>query len=349
MWRASFTLHLLFAILCGVLVDYLIHRKKRKSFYFCCSLWAVSLIPGGFQYWHDVRAELRRTPVVAAQAGEAIRWIYGNTLLADRVVAFNKTENSLTPDVDFLRTGNRAGEKVFDRVHAMVGYQRYRDRMSDLLEGIVSNDYILYYEDSPEFAALLDRCGAPIVFQNNSIRIYRIDPNCRSKMRQPDLRDLLAQYHASREQAEALERIVAQHDDPLQLADDVLQGYLINHPEKAQLVRKRAEKFWQAGDFSEAVGFLEPIVLRNPASAVGNYCLAFSYQMSRLSYEKALAHYNKALELGYSEFWVRYNRGGVYLELRDREKAKVNWLRARELNPDHAGLDSYIKQHLDEP
>src|SRR5580698_2827956 len=87
------------------------------------------------------------------------------------------------------------------------------------------------------------------------------------------------------------------------------------------LLRKKAEELWQNHQYKEAVQFLEPIVRLAPDSAEGHYSLAFSYALSGDS-GQAVGHYTKALELGYSEFWVRYNRGAAYLALGDKTKAR---------------------------
>jgi tetratricopeptide (TPR) repeat protein len=76
-----------------------------------------------------------------------------------------------------------------------------------------------------------------------------------------------------------------------------------------------------------------------------HYLLAFCYH-HLLKFEFALNHYNKALELGFSEYWVRYNRASLYLELGLAAEASLDATRCLEIIP--VGIDKdeileYIK------
>lgn len=108
------------------------------------------------------------------------------------------------------------------------------------------------------------------------------------------------------------------------------------------LLRRRAEEFWQKHQYADAVRFLEPIVDGNPESAEGQYSLAFSDSLSGNNQE-AVKHYTRALDLGYSEFWVKYNRGAAYLALGKKAEARADILRAKELDPTNAGVKVYLK------
>ncbi len=59
---------------------------------------------------------------------------------------------------------------------------------------------------------------------------------------------------------------------------------------------------------------------------------------------QAVGHYTKALQLGYAEFWVKYNRGAAYLAPGDTAKARDDLLRAQRLDPVSAGVKIYLKQ-----
>jgi tetratricopeptide (TPR) repeat protein len=109
------------------------------------------------------------------------------------------------------------------------------------------------------------------------------------------------------------------------------------------LLRQKAEEFWQKGQYKEAAAFLEPIVKMAPDLAEGQYSLAFSEALSGND-QQAVEHYTKALQLGYSEFWVKYNRGAAYLALGDKEKAREDLLRAQQLDPKSEGVNTYLKQ-----
>jgi tetratricopeptide (TPR) repeat protein len=109
------------------------------------------------------------------------------------------------------------------------------------------------------------------------------------------------------------------------------------------LLRQKAEEFWQKHQYKEAVAFLEPIVKMAPESAEGQYSLAFSDQLSGDN-QQAVDHYTKALQLGYAEFWVKYNRSAAYLALGDKAKAREDLVRAQQLDPTSAGVKAYLKQ-----
>jgi MoaA/NifB/PqqE/SkfB family radical SAM enzyme len=80
--------------------------------------------------------------------------------------------------------------------------------------------------------------------------------------------------------------------------------------------------------------YLEPAVI---------YHLAFSLHMEGEKKE-ALKYYDLALKKGMEEFWVRYNRGSLYLALGEYEKAHTDLSRAIELKPDHEGVRTVMGQ-----
>ena len=309
-WRSTFAMHLLLGLLCAGVAAAL-GRRGKAAF---AGLWILALFPGTGQTLHDVKGFSEAVPRLPMAKGEAVRWIYRHTPLSARVVAFDRTGWSLAPDVNLLRTGDRAGKVVFDRIHPLIGYQAYLRRMSDLPAGIAANDYILYYNDRPEFSALLEMCGAPVVYENSQARIFHVDRGCRQRLKGPETAPLMARYESARVRAEA-------------------KGV----PLTSGAVRLKAEQFWATGRFADAVRFLTTVAEEEPGMAEAAYSLAFSYQGAG-EQAKAIAMYTRALELGYAEFWVRYNRGAAYLDLGDKEKARRDLLRARELDSSHAGV-----------
>ena len=67
------------------------------------------------------------------------------------------------------------------------------------------------------------------------------------------------------------------------------------------------------------------------------YMLAFSCHMTHKS-EEALIYYQKALEAGFPEFWIKYNRGALLLDLNRIEEAKSDIRRAYHLDSRHEGI-----------
>ena len=76
------------------------------------------------------------------------------------------------------------------------------------------------------------------------------------------------------------------------------------------------------------------------------YKMAFSYHQAGDS-EHALKYYNMALEKGFSEFWVRYNRGQLYASLENRDKAKTDLIKAYKLNPERDDLLTLLKNIME--
>lgn len=66
-------------------------------------------------------------------------------------------------------------------------------------------------------------------------------------------------------------------------------------------------------------------------------------------YEKSLQYYNKALQHGFSPFWIFYNRGSLYYTLKEYEKAEEDLMKAKQLDPNHRGLThmlTLITKHI---
>jgi hypothetical protein len=67
------------------------------------------------------------------------------------------------------------------------------------------------------------------------------------------------------------------------------------------------------------------------------YLYAYSLHINGNN-EEALKYYSQALENGFSEFWVRYNRGSLLLDMGKPDQAKSDLVRAKELDPHHKGV-----------
>lgn len=71
-----------------------------------------------------------------------------------------------------------------------------------------------------------------------------------------------------------------------------------------------------------------------------NYLYALAVQKEDA--DEAIQHYGIALQKGFSEFWVRYNRAAAFLSKGELRKAKEDIERARQLNPEHSGVKQYL-------
>lgn len=75
-----------------------------------------------------------------------------------------------------------------------------------------------------------------------------------------------------------------------------------------------------------------------------NYLLAFCLHMQGKDLDRALKYYDTALKLGFHEFWVRYNRGSLHMELGNLEEAYVDLERAAALNVEHTGVRKRLEE-----
>jgi len=95
---------------------------------------------------------------------------------------------------------------------------------------------------------------------------------------------------------------------------------------------------WQAafdrGDYAAVVENLTRIP--RALAPRQTYSLAFSLHLLG-RHAEALPQYDRALQQGFAEFWVRYNRGCLRRLLGHWSEAAVDLQRAVELNPAHAG------------
>lgn len=99
----------------------------------------------------------------------------------------------------------------------------------------------------------------------------------------------------------------------------------------------------------EASRVLRAIVALHPVHAEAQYLLGFALTVLNSNKDEAEQAYDKAMELGFDEFWVRYMRGSLYFNSGRKDDALVDLKRANHLNPDHSGaieLLSAVRQNL---
>jgi len=93
--------------------------------------------------------------------------------------------------------------------------------------------------------------------------------------------------------------------------------------------------------FKEAIPVLTQAVEAAPADARWKYLLAYCHHVEG-NLEQALDFYALALEGGWSEFWVRYNRGNVYMTMGMVVEAREDLERAVALDPEHEGAQKFL-------
>jgi tetratricopeptide (TPR) repeat protein len=337
-WRGHFAMHSLLSILCAALLAAIPAAGVRRALLI---LWGVALLPGFWHSWNDIRWFRTASAAVAPPRAEAMRWIYRNTKLQDRIVAWNTTEASLYPAVDYLRAGSRAGKTVYLGVTVVVGYTRNLELMSDLLRGIAANDYVLYGKDDPAFERILLACRAPVAFENASNAVYHVDKTCRANLSTPAVVEVKTEAVEARAQAE--EQLRQRKVDPMDAVPADFGLWVAAHPGEAGAVaRKRAELLWGEKKYGEAAALLQAAVEKAPAVAELEYSLGFTLQQMG-KHGEAIGHFSRALELGYAEFWTRYARGSAYAAAGDKVRAVQDLKRASELDPAHPGPKTILE------
>lgn len=121
--------------------------------------------------------------------------------------------------------------------------------------------------------------------------------------------------------------------------EDYLKFVLGESNKKFEEIKKLVEN----KNYSEAIDYAFNQFNEEQHNPKWNYFVALSYQMLK-EYEKAKKHYVIALEGGFDEFWIRYNRGTMFLELREIKNASVDLERASILNPSHSGVQIKLNE-----
>lgn len=323
-WRFSIAGHLLLGIVLGLAMG----RVTGVARVGLMVLWAVFLVPGVMQTrlvwlqgWQLGRS---RPPEVV----DALRWVQTHIPIWARVAELPSEQEGLVADVNYLRTGNAAGAAVTAAYHPQIGYRDYRTRMSSLANGIAGNDFIVLPVDA-RYALLLDVCGASKDYAPGKVAVYRITAECRASLLRDGGKAVTSAMHEEIQLREALAT-----RQPEKLPMRVLQRYVLRSPDAMWFMRKQIEgEYWSKGRYREASQVLKPLTELTVCVAEAHYSFAYSLQMAKEELPEAIRHYDRALECGYAEFWVRYNRGGAYAVTGQVEKARADLQRARELNP----------------
>jgi tetratricopeptide (TPR) repeat protein len=107
--------------------------------------------------------------------------------------------------------------------------------------------------------------------------------------------------------------------------------------EEAIRIRCAARARVEEGKHEEAIQELTVLLNGRPLDSDPYYLMGFCLQVTGRDLEEAIQLYGRALELGHDEFWVRYNRGALYMRLGRIEEARADLARAVELDPKHDG------------
>jgi tetratricopeptide (TPR) repeat protein len=122
-----------------------------------------------------------------------------------------------------------------------------------------------------------------------------------------------------------------------------IRGQLLNADVyKAEL--EEITRYLNDARYREALDRLEVLAtlqLDKEQQAKINYLIAYCLHSSNIDFKRALDNYDLALENGFDEFWVLYNRGALYMQLGDIEAARIDLDRAVSLDPSHEGAKQF--------
>lgn len=103
--------------------------------------------------------------------------------------------------------------------------------------------------------------------------------------------------------------------------------------------------------FDEAIELLRPLQKMSSIPAEAVYLYAFSLhqksQQENNLREEAYNAYNQAYARGFDEFWVRYNRAQLLLDMGKIDEANEDIDKIYELKPNHEGVQQLIKRKKD--
>jgi FkbM family methyltransferase len=95
--------------------------------------------------------------------------------------------------------------------------------------------------------------------------------------------------------------------------------------------------------YQEACEQIEHLLASYPKDSKLNYYYAFCLHMLKVDHDRALRYYNIALQYGFDEYWVKYNRGSLLEHLGDLNGAIEDIKRALELKPGDIGATSILR------
>lgn len=119
---------------------------------------------------------------------------------------------------------------------------------------------------------------------------------------------------------------------------------------KGQDTKQNADTCYRAGEgyykmekYDKAIAYYDKAIELNPNHALAYYDRAGAYAEIH-QYKKAIADYDRAIELNPNDALAYYNRASAYSEIGENEKAIADYDRAIEIDPDDA--DAYYFRGL---
>ena len=107
---------------------------------------------------------------------------------------------------------------------------------------------------------------------------------------------------------------------------------------------KQCRDLVDSGKYAGALPLCEAAVKKYPKNAEVKYLEAYCLQGTNQRLNEAVQLYDQAQAAGFSEFWVSYNRGLLYLwGLKDKEKGRADLERAMALTDDQKMTETIKK------
>lgn len=100
----------------------------------------------------------------------------------------------------------------------------------------------------------------------------------------------------------------------------------------------------QRGDYGEALRMLRVLESAGSLDAEAQYLMALSLHMHHAAIFGSLDYYERALQDGFDEFWIRYNRGTFYSNAGALDLALRDLERASSLDPCHEGAKEELRR-----
>lgn len=109
-------------------------------------------------------------------------------------------------------------------------------------------------------------------------------------------------------------------------------------------LRRLVRTLVDSGNYSGALVFLTDLLQTEAEDPEWNYLAGYCWHALGGEQDKALRCYDLALQHGFEEFWVRFNRGSLLWSMGRRDSALVDLQRAAELQPNHKGPQEVLQQ-----
>lgn len=110
----------------------------------------------------------------------------------------------------------------------------------------------------------------------------------------------------------------------------------------AEIIIPLFREFVNNRNFDAILPFLGRFLKEIPPNPELNYLYAFCLHSTNKELDKAMNYYNQALDQGFDEFWVRYNRGCLHVALGNKELARIELEKAFTLKPDFKEIQDIL-------